>query len=381
MRFLLPLALASSAFIFAYGYGPQPRCQQATIPVKITARPRVISLSPPKNQSELTGIITNLTSTPSNFTTNVVHGQRNLTATYDIWTLLCLPPNANASTVEFTIHGSFLDHTYWNFGGEGSPYNYADVALNAGHAVFLYDRLGAGKSSKPNGIEVLQEDTEIEIAAELIKYIRRGRTGHHFQQIIGIGHSYGSLLLTGIAAKYGNLLNVTILTGFTPYTGAFNTAVASFGLKIAAEQDPSRFGSLSNSYMTISNEQAAFFYFPHFDPNILRLATKTKDTATLGQLLTLSARVATNYTNSVFVVTGAEDFIYCGGNCYQSFAGFNDLVLSSDVLFPNAWLFSWAIPANTGHVVNFHYGAPQIFKMIQLWISDLTPNSNITGGN
>lgn len=51
-----------------------------------------------------------------------------------------------------------------------------------------------------------------------------------------------SLLLTGIAAKYGNLLNATILTGFTPYTGAINTAVASFGLKIAAIENYSKFG-------------------------------------------------------------------------------------------------------------------------------------------
>ncbi|KAF8901331.1 hypothetical protein CPB84DRAFT_1962043 [Gymnopilus junonius] len=306
MRLIFPFAIATTAFTLTYGYGPHPRCQQATIPVKITAQPRVITLPPPKNQSELTGLITNMTSLRSNFTTNVVHGQRNLTATYDIWTFLCLPSNNNASIVEFAIHGITLDHTYWNFGGEGSPHNYANVALNAGHAVFLFDRLGAGKSSKPDGIEALQEDTKIEVAVELVKYIRKGRTGHHFQQIIGIGHSYGSLLLNGIAVKYGNLLNATILTGFTPFTGSINTAVASFGLKIAAEQNPSKFGSLSHSYLTISNEQAPFYYFPYFDPNILRLATKTKDTTALGQLLSLNTKVATNYTNPVFIVTGAE---------------------------------------------------------------------------
>lgn len=100
-----------------------------------------------------------------------------------------------------------FDHSYWNFGGEGSPYNYVDAALKAGHATFIYDRLGSsmfytsffccssdigvGESAKPDGIKEVQEDTETEVAAELIKYIRRGETGYQFQQIIGIGHSAG----------------------------------------------------------------------------------------------------------------------------------------------------------------------------------------------
>ncbi|PPQ75774.1 hypothetical protein CVT26_000891 [Gymnopilus dilepis] len=386
------LACLVILFPLTSGYGPRPqsRCQQATISVHITAHPRVVSLAPPKNQSELTGLVTNFTSMHSNLTTDIVHGTRTLTATYDIWTLLCLPSTPNPDIVEFAIHGISLDHTYWNFGGEGSQYNYVDAATKAGHAIFIFDRLGAGESSKPDGIQDLQEETEVEVVAELIRYIRSGKTGHQFQQIIGIGHSYGrqvdlcfsleitdaflqSLLLTGIAARYGNLLNATILTGFTPYTTPLPTAFASFGLTIAAQENPQRFGNLSNAYLTITNEQFAFYYFPHFDPDVFRRASQNKDTAALGQIVALSAAVATNYTNPVLVVTGDRDFIYCGGDCYQPFAGFGDLVESSYVLFPSIYLFSWYIPTNMGHIINFHYGAPEVFKVIQLWISLLNP--------
>lgn len=164
MRFLL-LAFVFSVFSLSHGYGPQPRCHHATIAVNITAHPRVISLAPPTNQSELTGIIANFTSMHSNFTVDNVQGQRTLTATYKIWTLLCLPSEGKPNIVEFAIHGYFLlsmllafiflitdlvcrinfDHSYWNFGGAGSSYNYVDVALKAGHAIFIYDRLGTSK--------------------------------------------------------------------------------------------------------------------------------------------------------------------------------------------------------------------------------------------
>ena len=36
-----------------------------------------------------------------------------------------------------------FDHTYWSFGGKGSKYNYVEAAVNAGYAVFSYDRLGS----------------------------------------------------------------------------------------------------------------------------------------------------------------------------------------------------------------------------------------------
>ncbi|KAF8901328.1 Alpha/Beta hydrolase protein [Gymnopilus junonius] len=318
--------------------------------------------------------MTSFTSQNSNVTQDLVQGQKTFTATYKIWSLLCLPSGAKPSTVEFAVHGINFDHSYWNFGGEGSQYNYVDAAVGAGHAVFIYDRLGISESSKPDGIKEVQENIEIEVAAELIKYIRRGATGIPFQQIVGIGHSLGSLQLAGVAAKYGNLLNATVLTGFTPFTGAFNTAMAAFGLTIASVQNPSRFKSLESSYLatgTISNDQQPFFLFPFFDPNVLRSASETKQTSTIGEYLTLGANVASNYTNPVLVVTGDKDYIFCGGDCYQPFAGFDNLVLSAKVLFPNVAKFNYSIPANTGHAANLHFGSQNVFKTIQAWISEL----------
>ena len=35
-----------------------------------------------------------------------------------------------------------FDHTYWNFGGNGSEYNYIESAIAAGRSVLTYDTLG-----------------------------------------------------------------------------------------------------------------------------------------------------------------------------------------------------------------------------------------------
>ena len=124
---------------------------------------------------------------------------------------------------------------------------------------------------------------------------------------------------------------------------------------------------------------------------VLRLASQTKQTATIGEFLTLGASPATNYTNPVLVVAGDKDLyvwaslcrskfigclsfldsIFCGGDCYQSFAGFDNLVEAAQVLFPSTSRFNFSIPANTGHAINLHHAAQDVYKTIQSWISEL----------
>lgn len=84
-----------------------------------------------------------------------------------------------------------FDHTYWTLGGPGSKYNYVDAALNAGHAILVYDRLGTGKSDKPHGIKEVQTPTHVEIAVQLLGYLKGSEHGHSFDRFIGVGHSYG----------------------------------------------------------------------------------------------------------------------------------------------------------------------------------------------
>ncbi|PPQ95364.1 hypothetical protein CVT26_008209 [Gymnopilus dilepis] len=173
---VLPLAFASSVLSPSVDHQAslqaQPLCRQTTIPVNVVAH-RFISLSTPKNQSQVVALLTNLTSIKSNLTADIVHEPRVLNATYNIWTVLCFPLFTRARTVEFAIHG------------------YANAAVEAGHAIFMYDRLGmhaiiiaslssgtlsgvvnstnpgVGRSDKPDGIQEVQHDTEIEVAVSI----------------------------------------------------------------------------------------------------------------------------------------------------------------------------------------------------------------------
>lgn len=65
-----------------------------------------------------------------------------------------------------------------------------------------------------------------------------------------------SFLLVGLAAVYGNLVNDTILTGFSTSLAGFPTATASLGLILASEQDATRFGACSIGSMVANSHPA-----------------------------------------------------------------------------------------------------------------------------
>ncbi|KAJ3501431.1 hypothetical protein NMY22_g18929 [Coprinellus aureogranulatus] len=331
-------------------------CIESTIPVSITANNSVLKIDPPANQTVLTDFVVRWTSETSNVTQEVTQGTFINKATYNIFTVLCLPTKPDAqTTVELAVHGLGFDHTYWNLSGSGSQYNYVEAALKAGHAILIYDRLGIGKSQKPDGIKEIQIATEIEIAAELGKYLQGNPQGQSFKRFIGVGHSYGSATLVNVASLHGNLFNATVLTGFTSHESVLK-ALATFTWTIASQNNPKR---LQN-----------FFTFPNFDPAILQSSEDNKWTATLGELLTQHAPIAPQYTNPLLVVTGDKDYIFCGGNCFQKVNG-TDLVAGTKELFPAVTNFTTYIPAMTGHGVNAHFSAPETYAQIQKWLAGL----------
>lgn len=138
-------------------------CTENIIPVPIFAQTTDIKLSVPANQTELTGLATQLDSKTSNVSTEVYGAKISLDATYNIWSEICIPAGfSSGGIVELAVHGFVVtslilffffnifipshsvnfDHSYWNFGGPGSQYNYVEAAIESGHAIFIFDRLG-----------------------------------------------------------------------------------------------------------------------------------------------------------------------------------------------------------------------------------------------
>ncbi|KAF8643469.1 hypothetical protein AX16_009025 [Volvariella volvacea WC 439] len=377
---LAPVLLAATVFARPPG-APPYRCTDRVLEVPIDADVPILNFEVPTNNMEVVELLIKF----ANVTQAVVQGESRLTATYSIWTSLCLPNNyQNGGDVELAVHGIGADHSYWDFGGPWSTryrdFNYVAHATSQGRAVLLYDRLGVGKSEKPEGLSETQIAVNVEVAAYLVNWLRQGVEGATFSKVLGHGHSNGSLQLLNLVAKFGNIVDGLILTGFTPFTGKLAATLAAMGFTLANQvgrfehAEYNAFRQLPSNYLLNEGRwgyQMVFFSYPEFHTDVLEKAYNSRATVTAGELLTQYGSLAIGYTNPVLVVTGTPDFIFCENGCYAPADGFANVVDSTQELFPDVASFTTYIPPNTGHSPNLHKNAPQTFAAITSWISQL----------
>ncbi|KAF8803236.1 alpha/beta-hydrolase [Phlegmacium glaucopus] len=374
--------VALSAFSTATLSAPNYSCKTYIATTPISTHNVHLAITPPANQSEMTAFITSYTSQTSNFLRTDTNGSlaeptEINNSGYQIYTQLCTPSTfENGTDLEFAVHGVGFDHTYWNFGGNGSENNYVESAIAAGRSVLIYDTLGVGLSSTPDGITVVQRSVDIEIAAALVQGLKTSWDGHQFGKIVGVGHGYGGSQILGVAEKYAGLLDGMVLMSSAPDVPALLTSFAASSLGIASLNNSTRFGSLNSSYLVsgdIYDAQRSLFHFPYFDPAILQAYEDTKATVTLGVLLTLQPAPAFNFTKPVLVVAGDRDYRACGGNCHQNVTtnyGSQNILDSYRQFIPSASNFTTHITANTGHAMNLHYSSQETFHIVERWISN-----------
>ena len=113
-----------------------------------------------------------------------------------------------------------------------------------------------------------------------------------------VGHSYGSAQTFAYASLYPDESDGIVLTGFSTNRSFIYFPVGA-DWQQAALNDPARFAEYPRGYLVNSNiesMQYLFLDYPNFDPEILDYAEATKQTVTVGELLTRSASI----TNSSF---------------------------------------------------------------------------------
>lgn len=120
-----------------------------------------------------------------------------------------------------------------------------------------------GNSSKPEGIQIAQAGIEVGIAIEIANMLRNGSFGlGQFDNVVGVGHSFGSIQLVGAAYQAPDAFDALILTGFSANGTIGPVGLSNFGSTIASVAYPERFGNLTdNSYVitgTQSNDQLGF---------------------------------------------------------------------------------------------------------------------------
>jgi len=280
------------------------------------------------------------------------------------------------------------------------------------YATFSYDRLGIGNSSHGEPLNEIQSFIEVETLAQLTRMLRNGSfPGINYtpKKVVHVGHSFGSAQTYSLANLYPNITDGIVLTGFSMNASFVNLFAAGGNFQQANLNEPLRFSSITgtqvqnrlnmyagnvvdlfapidittlpkpqnlpNGYLISSNTEADKYLFlkPHYyDPDILRLAERTKQPVTLGELLTLgSVTLMNNFAGPVLVIAGDADLPYCGSNCTATGGVAPSLQAEVSKNFPSvsAANFSSYVQPNTGHGINLHYNATGAYSVINAFLA------------
>ena len=248
------------------------------VPATATANEKLLFLEP-VDQYEATASFVHFLQGNSSQAAEINGGPSTVSQTFNIAAKLCYPKNwsGSTSTIQFLTHGIGFNQSYWDF-VEG--YSFIDVAAKAGYPTFSHDRLGVGASDHPDPIQIVQAPIQVEIIHSLVNLLRGGKlAGQIFKDVVGVGHSFGSIQSVGVVAKYPKDFDAVVLTGFSTNASSLSLTFADFNSAIANQNQPDRFGSLPNGYLVVDNaiaNQFAFFYYPNFDVNSESTSPKTQ---------------------------------------------------------------------------------------------------------
>ncbi|KAK2769561.1 hypothetical protein FQN52_005204 [Onygenales sp. PD_12] len=269
-----------------------------------------------------------------------------------------------ARTVLLATHGLGFERGYWNSAYDPKEYNFVEHAVGEGYSVFFYDRLGTGKSTKLSGF-VNQAAIQIPILRELTTLLKSGKytgdTGKP-KSLILVGHSFGSFLSNALLATDPHAADGAILTGYG-FTSNGAVSMEAFNPRIAAQQDPKKFGELDAGYVTWSDIYSnvnAFFKAPEYTLAAAKYAEDTKQPfATLEQLsigaLELSAP---KFTGPVMIITGEFDFLVCAGYCP------GELEEPGKALFKGSRDFEPYVQPGAGHGLALHKNATGGYRVM-----------------
>ena len=204
-------------------------------------------------------------------------------------------------------------YRYWDVRIKPSTYSYLDAALAEGYSVFTYDRLGTGKSQKPNGYDAVQVAPQVEILRQLTLLARAGKlvtssvskppgsspstkifAAYKPKKIVHVGHSLGSITTIGLLnTDNGTLSDGAILTGFIYSNKGLGAGqlIPGWGFEYAKENDPVKFGDRSGGYIVQArpgNVQLQFVKKGTFEPALLDYAWQIRQPATVSEFLSIS---------------------------------------------------------------------------------------------
>lgn len=252
--------------------GGSADCVSANVPISFTATTTRLLVDEPANQTVVSEYLQELLQANSRIATTSNGGSVTKPGNYMIDMTYCVPSTheetANRTqTIQILTHGVGLDKSYWDIADGNS---HVDAAAVAGYATLAYNRLGVGSSDHPDPIQIVQSYTDLEVQHGIAQLLRSGFQNVSYTRVIGVGHSYGSIILLAQTAKYPTDVDGAVLTGFVNNVANLPNTVIANNPAIASINDPSRFLGLPYGYLVNDSPisvQLTFYRFPYFDQN------------------------------------------------------------------------------------------------------------------
>ena len=351
-------------------------CKQLDIPVFATSDSAVYHYPRVDNDVEATAwaIYSDTWSTPAGVQTVIKN--TTTSGTFNIHAQLCVPKASGnkQNILQIATHGVHYDSRYWDPELDREKQSYVEAALKAGYSILTYDRLGVGQSDKPDAYDVVQAPLELEILRQLTLMARNG-TLYTFTEkakpadaafdtltkpskVVHIGHSFGSFLTSAFIAKYGDLTDGAIITGFVLNKNLGKCGMAAFAVNHAGSPPYNR----PSGYVVCQKSGIQNIFFAGdtdtaFTKEMLDYGDAIKQPVPIGEFASAyhiiglkgpSLKAPVQYMLAEF------DFYICGGDC-KGLPEADPQVLAKT--YPNAAVIEVAIQPNTGHAFTLHNNA------------------------
>lgn len=198
----------------------------------------------------------------------------------------------------------------WDFPYQPEKYSWVRHATSEGFSTLAFDQVGAGNSSKPDGMLEAQCQTFVETIHQIVEMLRGGKIGgKKFDKVIAIGFSLGAVSLVSHAKQYPADSDALVLHGFSWNAGTLYPSFFAGFQEAAALVEPQKWGYLPHVYTTQATaaSRAATVFYGDFDPGIVPVDFELlRDLTTVGAAITIPSHsvYVEEYTGPVFLGNG-----------------------------------------------------------------------------
>jgi pimeloyl-ACP methyl ester carboxylesterase len=293
--------------------------------------------------------------------------ERGEPAGHDVATWLCARGPVTADTpVQVLLHGGTYDHAYWDWPYQPATYSYVHAATARGFATLNVDRLGHGRSDRPDA-RLLDSAAHGWIVHQLVRVLRDGRIGPSFRTVVLNGHSMGGIAAEH-AAGFGDV-DALIVSGIPADAGAGEPSESEPEADGSddrlpfwpVEQDPGFAGrDWPPGYLTTrpGSRPALFLHEGDHDPAIAEQEEARKDTVSAAELAGVGGEggPAPGPTDApVLHVLGRYDALICRA--------------TRDCRSDPAAAQTPDIVERSGHSLNLGHGAGEFYELTFSWLA------------